>query len=61
MPTLKRKNANGQWEYIQTSGIEYITSISSVPLFIGQEALVSGIWYKSIGTTSVSDWKQITN
>jgi hypothetical protein len=22
MPTLKRKNANGQWEYIQVSGLD---------------------------------------
>jgi hypothetical protein len=61
MPTLKRKNANGQWEYIQTSGITYLTSISDKPTFIGQEALVNGIWYKSIATSSPSDWKQITN
>lgn len=38
-----------------------LTSISSVPLFVGQHAVVSGIGYISTGTTSVSDWKQITN
>lgn len=38
----------------------YITAISDVPLFIGQEALVDGVWYKSIGTSSSADWKVMT-
>ncbi|OMD07173.1 hypothetical protein BJP50_31780 [Paenibacillus odorifer] len=41
--------------------IRYVTNISSTPEFVGQEALVSGIWYKSVGVASSTDWKQITN
>lgn len=38
-----------------------VSSISSPPTFVGQEAIVNGKWYKSIGTSSTLDWKQITN
>jgi hypothetical protein len=38
----------------------YLNDISNTPSFIGQEALVSGVWYKAIGTSSVADWKQMT-
>lgn len=39
----------------------YATSISSIPLYVGQEALVNGVFYKAVGTTVTSDWKMITN
>lgn len=39
---------------------DYATSISSAPLYVGQEALVSGVWYKAVGTSSTADWKQIS-
>ncbi|WP_324710394.1 hypothetical protein [Pseudomonas citronellolis] len=38
----------------------YLTSISAAPLFIGQESLSGGQWYKATGVSSPSDWKQIT-
>jgi Pectate lyase superfamily protein len=42
--------------------IGYINnSISSTPGYIGQIAVVNGIAYISTGTSSPSDWKQITN
>src|SRR3990167_9370082 len=38
---------------------DYITSISATPEYIGQEALVSGVWYRAIGTSSTADWKAL--
>lgn len=38
---------------------EYETSVASTPDFIGQEALVAGIWYKAIATSSSADWKAL--
>ena len=40
--------------------LKILTSISSTPAFIGQQAIVSGIAYIATGISSVSDWKQIT-
>ncbi|MEK4452294.1 MULTISPECIES: right-handed parallel beta-helix repeat-containing protein [unclassified Paenibacillus] len=53
------KKVSGNW--YPFGQIRYSTSISSTPDYVGQEALVSGIWYKSVGVTSSVDWKQITN
>ena len=38
---------------------DYITSISATPEYIGQEALVAGVWYMAIGTSSTADWKAL--
>ena len=38
----------------------HITSIASIPAYIGQFAVVSGIGYMATGTGSIADWKQIT-
>lgn len=37
------------------------TTIAGTPTFIGQIAVVNGIGYMAVGTSSSSDWKQITN
>jgi hypothetical protein len=37
----------------------YLTSIAAAPSYIRQEALVAGVWYKAIGTSSTSDWKAL--
>ena len=37
----------------------YATSISYTPSFIGQEALVAGVWYKAIAVASSADWKAL--
>lgn len=49
------------WDTIPSAPSPYISSISSVPSFLGQTAIVSGIAYIATGTSSVTDWKQITN
>lgn len=36
-------------------------SISEAPLYVGQIAVVNGVGYIATGTTTTSDWKQITN
>lgn len=38
----------------------YHTSISAIPYAAGQKALVGGILYEAIGTSAISDWKQIS-
>lgn len=38
---------------------DYLTSVSATPEFIGQEALVAGIWYRAIATSSSADWKAL--
>jgi hypothetical protein len=38
-----------------------ITSISATPSFVGQLAVVGGVGYMAVGTSSTADWKQITN
>jgi hypothetical protein len=43
------------------SQITPLTSISATPTRIGLFAVVSGVGYMSTGTSSTSDWKQITN
>lgn len=48
------------WTVHLTSGRECITSIASVPNFIGQTAVVAGVGYLATGTAATSDWKQIT-
>lgn len=53
------KKVNGSW--YPFGQVRYATSIGSVPTFVGQEALVAGVWYKAIGTSSTTDWKAITN
>ncbi len=37
----------------------WLTSIAATPEAIGLEALVSGIWYKAIATSSTADWKAL--
>lgn len=37
----------------------YLTSVSATPAYIGQEALVAGVWYKASGTSSNADWKAL--
>lgn len=53
------KKVSGNW--YPFGQVRYSTSISSTPDYVGQEALVSGIWYKSVGVSSSADWKQINN
>lgn len=38
-----------------------INLVSSSPSYIGQLAIVDGVGYIAVGTSSSSDWKQITN
>lgn len=38
-----------------------LTDINSIPTLIGQIAIVGGTAYMATGTSSLSDWKQITN
>lgn len=38
-----------------------ITAIDAIPTYVGQMAIVGGIGYLAVGTSNVSDWKQITN
>jgi len=40
--------------------LKILTSISSAPAFVGQQAVVSSIAYIATGTASINDWKQIT-
>lgn len=35
---------------------DWLTSIASAPDFVGQKALVGGVWYKAKGTASTADW-----
>lgn len=42
-------------------GFEYLTSIASTPVYVGQEALVGSLWYKAIGTSSTADWKPVSS
>lgn len=37
------------------------TSISTIPIYVGQVAVVNGEGYLSVGTNSTNDWKKITN
>jgi hypothetical protein len=46
---------------VKTSEKNFSISITSIPSYIGQESLVGGIWYKAVGTSAITDWKQITN
>lgn len=36
------------------------TVITEIPLYVGQIAVVAGVGYIATGTSSTSDWKQIT-
>lgn len=39
---------------------EYIvTSVTNIPSFVGQRALVAGVWYMAKGTTASTDWVAI--
>ena len=38
-----------------------ISSISSAPIGVGQSAIVGGVGYIAVGTSSAADWKQVTN
>ena len=51
----------GTWVPFGLIGNQYISSISSVPSFLGQIAIVSGVAYIATGTSSVTDWKRISN
>ncbi|MGG0152311.1 BppU family phage baseplate upper protein [Bacillus mycoides] len=52
------KKISGSW--YPFGQVRYTTDISIAPTFAGQEALVSGVWYKAIGTSSAADWRKIT-
>jgi Endopolygalacturonase len=39
----------------------FLSSVAATPNFIGQQAIVSGVGYMAVGTSSSADWKQITN
>jgi hypothetical protein len=49
----------GTW--ISFSQTSVASSISTVPNFIGQIAIVSGVAYIATNTSATTDWKQITN
>ena len=38
-----------------------IPNISSAPIGVGQSAIVGGVGYIAVGTSSAADWKQVTN
>ncbi|MES2347032.1 MAG: hypothetical protein V4641_05610 [Pseudomonadota bacterium] len=46
---------------VNMSQIIAVTAISGTPLWEGQTAVVSGIGYMAVGTSSSADWKQVTN
>jgi len=52
-------NVNREHIKNNTGVQDYLTSIATPPNFIGQESLVSGIWYRAIGTSSTADWKAL--
>ena len=37
------------------------TVITETPLYVGQIAVVAGVGYMAVGTSSSADWKQVTN
>lgn len=49
----------GTWRVTGQKGM--LTSISDIPMFQGQIAVISGSAYIAVGTSSPSDWKQINN
>ena len=54
------------FEYVKGSGWInkaeiYITSINSIPDYVGQMAIVGGSVYIATGTTANTDWKRVTN
>ena len=59
---LRIKNGLPESDFDGTPvGRKLYTDISVNPIYVGQEAIVDGIWYKAIGTSSPTQWKQITN
>ena len=40
---------------------EVATAITGTPSYIGQIAVVGGVCYMAVGTSSSADWKQVTN
>lgn len=51
----------GTWQPFGFIGNQNSTSITSVPSFLGQIAIVSGVAYIATGTHATTDWKQISN
>lgn len=47
----------GVWGAWQPIFVAPLTSIAAAPAFVGQRAVVSGLWYDAIGTASAADWK----
>ena len=37
------------------------TAITGTPSYTGQIAVVAGVGYMAVGTSSSADWKQVTN
>ena len=69
--TVQRGTVTYQWTGVVWDSItgpldlahiseRYITSISSAPEYLMQEALVAGVAYKAIGVSSAADWVAMT-
>jgi hypothetical protein len=67
MPTLKRKNANGQWEYIQVSGLDVsqlkdeVDSNATALAESTKKADVAEVNVESFRTTGLSDADTVIN
>lgn len=50
-----KESGTGNTGWVAVRG-GYLTSIAATPIYVGQESLVAGIWYKAKGVSSTSDW-----
>lgn len=55
--TWFRLAQSGVWTTWKSLYGGHLTSVAATPAYVGQEALVNGIWYEAIAASAATDWK----